>query len=65
VQASLDRQRPVGLRVSVLPPLASIMTSNLEVLDVRGLPGRFVTADGEILANHAWHQSLARAAVCT
>ena len=34
-------------------------------LDVRGLPGRFVTADGEILANHAWHQSLARAAVCT
>lgn len=34
-------------------------------LDVRGLPGRFVRADGEIRTNHAWRQSLARAAVCT
>jgi exopolysaccharide biosynthesis polyprenyl glycosylphosphotransferase len=38
VRARLDRRRPVGLRVSVLPPLASIMTSDLEVVDVRGLP---------------------------
>ena len=34
-------------------------------LDVRGLPGRFVTAGCEIRTNHAWSQSLARAVVCT
>jgi exopolysaccharide biosynthesis polyprenyl glycosylphosphotransferase len=38
VRTCLDRTRPAGLRVSVLPPLAPIMTSRLEVLDVRGLP---------------------------
>ena len=33
-------------------------------LDVRGLPGRFVTAGGEIRTNHCWDQSLAREVVC-
>jgi exopolysaccharide biosynthesis polyprenyl glycosylphosphotransferase len=38
VEAVLGRRRPVGVRVSVLPPLASILTTDVEVLDVRGLP---------------------------
>lgn len=31
-------------------------------LDVRGLPGRFVTAGGDIVVNRAWQRSLERAA---
>ena len=33
-------------------------------LDVRGLPGRFVTADAEVTLNRTWQQSLERAAAC-
>ncbi len=33
-------------------------------LDARGLPGRFVTASGEIVANHAW-QRMVGAVPCT
>jgi thiamine biosynthesis lipoprotein len=33
-------------------------------LDLRGLPGRFVTADGDIALNHAWQRTLERAATC-
>jgi FAD:protein FMN transferase len=33
-------------------------------LDVRGLPGRFATACGDIAVNHAWQQTLERAAAC-
>jgi thiamine biosynthesis lipoprotein len=34
-------------------------------LDVRGLPGRFVTADDDVVVNHAWQRNLERAAACT
>ena len=34
-------------------------------LDVRGLPGRFVTADGDVVVNRAWQRNLERAAACT
>jgi FAD:protein FMN transferase len=33
-------------------------------LDVRGLPGRFVAAAGDVVVNHAWQRSLERAAAC-
>ena len=33
-------------------------------LDVRGIPGRFVTAAGDVLVNRAWQQSLERP-ICT
>lgn len=34
-------------------------------LDARGLPGRFVTASGEIVANRAWQRMLAGGVACT
>lgn len=34
-------------------------------LDSRGLPGRFVTASGEVAENRAWQQALERAVACT
>lgn len=40
----IGRRRPLGVRVSVLPPLASVLTSGVEVIDVRGLP--IVTLQG-------------------
>jgi hypothetical protein len=33
-------------------------------LDVRGLPGRFVAAAGDVVVNLAWQRSLERAAAC-
>jgi FAD:protein FMN transferase len=33
-------------------------------LDVRGLPGRFVAAAGDVVVNRAWRRSLERAAAC-
>jgi len=34
-------------------------------LDARGIPGRFVAADGTVHANDAWRHSLAREVACT
>jgi thiamine biosynthesis lipoprotein len=34
-------------------------------LDARGLPGRFVTAAGDVLPNLAWRRSLEQGAACT
>ena len=35
---AFGRSRPAGVRLSVLPPLAELMTAGAEVVDVRGLP---------------------------
>lgn len=34
-------------------------------LDVRGLPGRFVTPDGDVAVNQIWQRTAERAATCT
>jgi thiamine biosynthesis lipoprotein len=34
-------------------------------LDSRGLPGRFVTSSGEVVANRTWQRALERAVACT
>ncbi len=34
-------------------------------LDVRGLPGRFRTADGRVIVNRSWQRSLERSVQCT
>lgn len=38
VETAIGRSRPTGVRLSVLPPLAELMTSGAEIVDVRGLP---------------------------
>jgi exopolysaccharide biosynthesis polyprenyl glycosylphosphotransferase len=38
VAAVFGRERPYGVRVSVLPPLAELLTAGADVIDVRGLP---------------------------
>jgi exopolysaccharide biosynthesis polyprenyl glycosylphosphotransferase len=38
VVAEFGRNRPCGVRVSVLSPMAEVMTHGVEVVDVRGLP---------------------------
>ena len=38
---TFGRARPMGVRLSVLPPMADLLTTGVEIVDVRGLP--FVT----------------------
>lgn len=38
VAAAIGRERPYGLRVSVLPPMAELLTAGAQVIDLRGLP---------------------------
>ena len=34
----IGRNRPLGVRVSVLPPMAEVLTTGAQIVDVRGLP---------------------------
>lgn len=38
LEAVLGRSRPGGTRISVVPPAAELLTTDFEVIDVRGLP---------------------------
>ena len=40
LELTLGRDRPVGVRLSALPPLSEILTGNVEVVNVRGLAVR-------------------------